>query len=58
MSELKKNPGPDYVHLLAEVKEHFRSAQYAALKAVNTELVGLYWETGLWSKSGRQTVSF
>lgn len=35
-----------YAHLLAEVKERVRSAQYAALKAVNTELVGLYWDIG------------
>lgn len=35
--------GPqDYAQLLVEVKERVRSAQYAALKAVNTELVGLY----------------
>lgn len=47
MNELKKNnPSPDYAHLLAEVKERVRSAQYAALKAVNTELVGLYWDIG------------
>ncbi len=47
MSELNKNnPGPDYPHLLAEVKERVRSAQYTALKAVNTELVGLYWDIG------------
>ncbi|MFN2366839.1 MAG: DUF1016 N-terminal domain-containing protein, partial [Desulfurivibrionaceae bacterium] len=47
MDELKKNnPGPDYAHLFAEVKERVRSAQYAALKAVNTELVGLYWDIG------------
>ncbi len=47
MSELKKNhPGPDYTRLLAEVKDRVRSAQYAALKAVNTELVGLYWDIG------------
>lgn len=47
MSELDKiNPGADYAHLLAEVKERVRSAQYAALKAVNTELVGLYWDIG------------
>ena len=42
----KNNPGPGYTHLLAEVKERIRSAQYAALKAVNTELVGLYWDIG------------
>jgi predicted nuclease of restriction endonuclease-like (RecB) superfamily len=38
-------PG-DYTWLLASVKERLRSAQYAALKAVNTELVGLYWDIG------------
>ncbi|NLM71728.1 MAG: DUF1016 domain-containing protein [Synergistaceae bacterium] len=36
----------DYARLLAEVKERVRSAQYAALKAVNKELVGLYWDIG------------
>ena len=47
MSKLNKNnPGPDYVHLLTEVKERVRSAQYEALKAVNKELVGLYWDIG------------
>jgi predicted nuclease of restriction endonuclease-like (RecB) superfamily len=40
-------PSPvDYAQLLAEVKERVHSAQYAALKAVNTELVGLYWDLG------------
>lgn len=41
----KKLPG-DYSALLVEVKERVRSAQYAALKAVNKELVGLYWDIG------------
>ena len=36
----------DYAGLLAWVKERVRSAQYSALKAVNTELVGLYWDIG------------
>ena len=36
----------DYVSLLAEVKERVRAARYAALKAVNKELVGLYWDIG------------
>ena len=36
----------DYTQLLAELKERVRSAQLAALKAVNTELVGLYWDLG------------
>jgi len=42
----KNNSGTDYAHLLAEVKERIRSAQYEALKAVNKELVGLYWDVG------------
>ena len=36
----------DYPHLLSEIKERIRSAQYEALKAVNKELVGLYWDIG------------
>ena len=36
----------DYAALLAEVKERVRSSQYKALKAVNKELVGLYWDIG------------
>ncbi|KJS02700.1 MAG: hypothetical protein VR65_04485 [Desulfobulbaceae bacterium BRH_c16a] len=36
----------DYPRLLSEVKERIRSAQYEALKAVNKELVGLYWDIG------------
>ncbi|SFL66458.1 Predicted nuclease of restriction endonuclease-like (RecB) superfamily, DUF1016 family [Desulfomicrobium norvegicum] len=36
----------DYVHLLAEVKTRIRNAQYEALKAVNRELVYLYWDIG------------
>lgn len=37
---------PDYAALLTTVKERVRAAQYAALKAVNTELIGLYWDIG------------
>jgi predicted nuclease of restriction endonuclease-like (RecB) superfamily len=44
-SELAR-AGEDYPRLLAEIKERVRSAQYEALKAVNTELVGLYWDIG------------
>ena len=36
----------DYPGLLSEIKERIRSAQYEALKAVNKELVGLYWDIG------------
>lgn len=43
---MSKNIPPDYAGLLAEVKERVRAARYAALKAVNKELVGLYWDIG------------
>ncbi len=35
-----QSPPHDYRQFLMEVKERVRSAQYQALKAVNTELVG------------------
>ncbi len=38
--------GNNYHGLLVEVKERIRSAQYAALKAVNQELIALYWDIG------------
>jgi predicted nuclease of restriction endonuclease-like (RecB) superfamily len=36
----------DYAAFLTAVKERVRTAQYAALKSVNTQLVGLYWDIG------------
>jgi len=36
----------DYGALLAAVKERVHTAQYAALKLVNKELVGMYWDIG------------
>jgi len=44
--ENKLGKAEDYPRLLAEIKPRVRSAQYEALKAVNTELVGLYWDIG------------
>lgn len=35
-----------YSDLLKEIKERIRTAQYAALKAVNKELISLYWDIG------------
>jgi predicted nuclease of restriction endonuclease-like (RecB) superfamily len=46
MTEISKRLPDDYVALLAEVKERVRSAQHEALKAVNRQLVGLYWDIG------------
>ena len=46
----------DYPHLLSEIKERIRSAQYEALKAVNKELVGLYYRpTDRGAAGGRRT---
>jgi len=43
----EKRPVPDsYSALLGEIKERIRSAQYAALRAVNLELLSLYWDIG------------
>ncbi len=36
----------NYGQLLAEVKQRIRTAQYEALKAVNKELIALYWDIG------------
>ena len=36
----------EYKDFIGSVKDRIRNAQYAALKAVNTELVGLYWDIG------------
>lgn len=39
------SPG-NYGELLVEVKQRIRSAQYEALRAVNKELIVLYWDIG------------
>lgn len=36
----------EYGNLLVEVKQRIRFAQYEALKAVNKELIALYWDIG------------
>jgi predicted nuclease of restriction endonuclease-like (RecB) superfamily len=36
----------DYAGLLIEIKERVRAAQHRALKVVNRELIGLYWDIG------------
>ena len=35
-----------YAEFLSEIKTRIRQAQYEALKAANTQLVGLYWDIG------------
>ena len=36
----------EYVTLLGAIKERIRSAQYEALRAVNKEMISLYWDIG------------
>jgi predicted nuclease of restriction endonuclease-like (RecB) superfamily len=36
----------EYFDFIGSVKDRIRSAQYEALKAINKELVGLYWDIG------------
>jgi predicted nuclease of restriction endonuclease-like (RecB) superfamily len=36
----------EYTVLLNEIKERIRAAQYTALKTVNKELIGAYWDIG------------
>lgn len=43
MSELTATT---YAELLVEVKQRIRAAQLAALRAVNQQLIGLYWDIG------------
>ena len=37
---------PDYLDFRNEITSRIRSAQYEALKAVNKEMIALYWEIG------------
>jgi len=44
MSDVMKVAG--YGTLLTELKTRIHTAQYAALRAVNKELIALYWDIG------------
>src|SRR3972149_4529103 len=45
--EMKKlTQNKEYTHLLESIKTRIRRAQYDALKAVNKELIVLYWDIG------------
>lgn len=43
---MKPTLSGDYHRLLSEIKERVRAGQYEALKAVNKELIALYWDIG------------
>jgi hypothetical protein len=34
------------INFIKEIKEKIRNAQYEAMKAVNVQLINLYWEIG------------
>ena len=38
--------GNHYLDLLGDIKQRIRAAQYEALRAVNQELIALYWDIG------------
>jgi len=42
----KMLPSPDYQQFLSDIKQRIKSAQYEALRAVNKELISLYWDIG------------
>ena len=44
MTKVKSNQ--QYIQFLASIKERIRKSQYEALKAVNKELIALYWDIG------------
>ncbi|WP_404785910.1 DUF1016 N-terminal domain-containing protein [Altericista sp. CCNU0014] len=48
----------DYGELLGDVKQRIRSAQYEALKAVNKELITLYWDIGRMICDRKQTAGW
>lgn len=43
---MRKIISNEYLSLLKDIRERIRSAQYDALKAVNKELICLYWDIG------------
>jgi predicted nuclease of restriction endonuclease-like (RecB) superfamily len=43
---IKKSIEKEYFSFLSEIKEKITASQYAALKAVNKELISLYWDLG------------
>lgn len=63
MSAIQQN---GYSQFLVEIKERIRTAQYDAMKAVNKEMIALYWDIGKritdkqqlgWGKSVVETLS-
>ncbi|MEA3464574.1 MAG: PDDEXK nuclease domain-containing protein [Thermodesulfobacteriota bacterium] len=45
-NQLSENTNEHYTHFLHEIKDRIRNHQLLAMRAVNRELVTLYWEIG------------
>ncbi len=43
---MKIRAGSEYRLFVEDIKQRVRASQYEALKAVNRELIGLYWDIG------------
>ena len=41
-----QQPLTDYNRFFIEIKDRIRSAQYEAMKAINKEMIQLYWDIG------------
>ena len=52
------SPDNDYISFFTEVKERIRRSQYEALKAVNKELIQLYWDIGRMIVEKQQDLSY
>ncbi len=46
LAQAGQRGGSEYGRLLAEIRDRVRSARYEALRAVNRELIRLYWDIG------------
>ena len=46
LGEVTTNLPTNYPALLDEIKQRIRASQYEGLKAVNKEMIALYWDIG------------
>ena len=46
MTNIKQSNNKEYHTFFIQLKERIRNSQYEALKAVNKELINLYWDIG------------
>lgn len=56
--KISKTNIKQYAELIRDIKQRVRSGQYKALKAVNRELIALYWDIGEIIVTRQQTASW